>query len=444
MNTKNTPKQETVLKRRIRADKLDLREITRSAPESTTNELIAKEGVHPFTSSNKAEELKTKRLAPGSSGATLWDKHCFGLFERGKNIPEFAVYVKLLYIAPDADGNIPSNKLPGNIGDILVSDVGQVENPNVAIFYTITNTALGADGKPDPNHEVVVLRSEAGRTGGNELIVKVAEHLSQPPYNIKAFSTLSPVRSGKGEKARGFRQWLKKELSESDKKQTILTAEEEKTIRSISGMAANDSLYEGLKRVIANRANISPQDQQSMERLMTDLGTYYVTHERKELSGKTAEKHGFAAKFMKLVPGRKGAQAAPKVSTPLDGVTGFHINNGAELANVHWVWPEHSTESDIKGAFGLMVNYRYYPELLDQRKGNFRREDVIRLSPALAERYYVRLEQLGKQPTPMDKHTANGSAVVPTSLCRDDIETGSWLSRVTDFAHSPRTATPSR
>lgn len=402
-------KPNPVFKQRVKANDLVFQEITRSSANTTIEMLVEREAVHPFTQSDKVDELKTKRLAPGHAEKVLWDKHCFGLFVRGKNTPEFAVFVKLLHIDPDENGNIPSEKLPGNIGEILASDVGEVENPNTAIFYTITSASLDSNGKPDPNHPTEVLRSFAGRTGGNELIVKVAEHLSQPPYNIKAFSTLSPVRSGKETRAKGFRQWLKHELSKES--QTILTTEEVENVRAISELAENKSLYEGLEKIIAMRSNLSPENKSFIERLMTDLGTYYVAHERKNVPPKTAKKAGLARKLIKSI--KSPDNHTSKIEAPLDNVTGFHIGNGAELAQVHWVLPEMSTDSDLNGAFGLMVNYRYYPEQLDQRKNNFRSEGVIRLSPQLAERYYARLESLGKEVPLLPEKAASGNTLLP-------------------------------
>lgn len=366
--------------------------------------------MHPFTADDKFAEIDGTRLAPAVAEA-LHDKHCYGLFVPGYDVPEVAVYVKLMNIAPDASGNISSAKLPGSIGEMLASQVSPTEKPNTAIFYTITNAALNADGKLDANHPTVVVRGASGRAGGEELIRRVANHLSEQ-YGIRAFSTLSPVRVGKGEHARGFRQWLSSRMK-SATLPSLLTPEETAQLRANIKASANESDYTVLKRAIVERRYAQPEQQQFLDQLMTDLLTYYIVHEK---AGGEAKAEAAAPK--KPAKSRLGwrkkvapAEPQPEIIKPKNKVTEFHIGNGAELANVHWLPPEAATESDVSGSLGMMVNYRYYPELLNQRKDNFRERSIVRLSPELAERYYSRLAQLGEKLPKQDAGMASGSAL---------------------------------
>ncbi|MFO0456468.1 MAG: hypothetical protein ACK5ZH_02745, partial [Alphaproteobacteria bacterium] len=147
-------------KQTIFVSDLKFREISRDASSKIKYALVAKEAVHPLTD---VTMLDGTRLAPVSGDVLgvgeVWDKHCFGLFATGRDVPEVAVYVKLLRL-PEQDGKVANASLPGDISKILNDPVAPVEKPNTAIFYTITNTAINADGRPDPSHPVQVQRGD--------------------------------------------------------------------------------------------------------------------------------------------------------------------------------------------------------------------------------------------------------------------------------------------
>ncbi len=118
----------------IPVETLEFREITRDDRKNIKDLLIKKEAVHPFDGNIALPQLHNNRLAPNGGKEPIWDKHCFAMFAPKESTPKNAVYVKLLYIEPDADGNIPSDKLPGNINDFLLNPAAEVEHPNTAIF----------------------------------------------------------------------------------------------------------------------------------------------------------------------------------------------------------------------------------------------------------------------------------------------------------------------
>ena len=350
---------------------LEFREITDDAPRDIKELLVRKEAVHPFAPDDKIADLSTHRLAPWADGGTIHDKHCYALFEPGAKTPKVAVYVKLLRIEPDADGNIPSSKLPGNIMEILGAPVKPIEAPNTAIFYTITNLSAGVKGpetKADKKaKKAAVTRGEGGKSPAEHLIGCVAKQLSQA-YGIRAFSTLSPLRTGAGERADGFAQWLQARMLSpvSREKPAILTHEERAQLRTHAEAGVDMSDYEALQSLIAKQAQLPVETKQFLTTLMKDLGTYYLAHEKSKQSG----------------------------VLPLDKVANFHIGNGAEIANIHWLPGKQSTLSDSIGAAGLMVNYRYYPEQLPIRKLRFAERAIVRQSPEMAERYAQRMQPL--------------------------------------------------
>lgn len=398
------PKNPKIKKKRISADKLEFREITRDAAPKVKQLLIAKEAVHPFTEDDKIAELD-RRLAPADAEG-IWDKHCFGVFAPGSSTPEMAIFVQYAHITPDKDGIVPSNKLIGKIGAILSSDGQVIEKPNAAFFYTITNAALMADGRVDPTHPIEVRPTKSGQKGADILIHRLVEHLAA--QGIKEVdSTLSPMRRGKEDKARGFATWLKRMEKEE---QPIFTQKEKETLCTIAGLSPGANPYVALSQCITNRANLSAEDQKYLETVMIDLGIYYLVHEKKPESKprqqKFWSKKGLQDFTKELFFGRKAKVQKESVPIPLDDVAELHIGKGAEVAKLHPLKPEESTPSDMIGALGIMVNYRYYPENLAKRKANYEESHIVRLSPELAERHYAREQQLKSEqqkPEQLDK-----------------------------------------
>ncbi len=335
---------------------LEFREITREVEPSIKEKLIEKEAVHPFSG---VDDLTTHRMAPQQAPEKggVWDKRCFGLFAPGSDTPEAAVYVKLLHLDPDAKGQVASIELPGDIHSILTTPVAPVEKPNTAIFYTITNMGLTKEGRPDPNHPIKVAREEGGDTVAERLIKKVAEHLGKDENGaIKNFSTLSPLRRGVGDSAKGFAQWLDAKL-ESGVIDGLLTPIEKETLGASPAYAIGSMRY--------GYEQLAETQKKFFNTLMKDLGVYYLAEEK-----------------------------SPNVETIVrDPVGQFHLSNGAQIANIHYRH-DATTESDQKGGGGLMVNYRYELDKIAERKHAYKESGAVAVDPEMAERHTQRLDGL--------------------------------------------------
>ena len=356
-----------------------LKEITRERLSETLGAaLVAKEAVHPLSG---VEELVNTRIAPDDGW--VWDKHCYGWYTpEDKTTPKVVVYVKLLHLT-EKDGKIENSALPGNIQDILEEDVRRIEKPNAAIFYTITNISKQDNQKPvAPNRErpsseqpktdtqdppqKPVAPGEKPESPGEKLIKAVATHLQS--QGIKCFSTLSPLRSGivpddtSNDKAQestksrisGFSKWLSEFLTKEENT-PVLTEEERKFLSEAMQGGSYDKLTKKEHKAVAP--------------LMKRLAYHYITNV-KDVGGKN-----------------------PK--DPKDFVARFHLGNGAEVANIHYITPRKgATPSDKEGAYGIMVNYRYDLDKIDARKEAYKKRWEIAVDPKLERDYQKYIAQL--------------------------------------------------
>jgi hypothetical protein len=343
--------------------------------------------VHPL---RDVAELVRTRIAPASKpdgggvwdpdDGWVWDKHCYGWYTpEDKTTPKVVVYVKLLHL-PEKDGKIENSALPGNIQGILKEDVKSIHKPNAAIFYTITNISkqdtqkpVAPDGKrpsfEQPKTDIQdtpqkpVAPGEKPESPGEKLIKAVANHLQG--HGIKCFSTLSPLRSGivpddiSNDKAQestnsrisGFSEWLSEFLTKEEITPE-LTIEERKFLSEVIQGGSYDKLTE--------------EEHKDVAPLMKRLAYHYITNV-KDVDGKN----------------------------PKDFVARFHLGNGAEVANIHYITPENgATSSDKEGAYGIMVNYRYDLNKIDERKKAYKERREIAVDPELERDYQEYIAQL--------------------------------------------------
>lgn len=351
---------------KITVETLDFSEITRkslSEKEELGAALVKKEGVHPLTG---VEELVNTRIAPDDGW--VWDKHCFGLFIPKQTIPEAVVYVKLVCL-PEEDGKIKNFDLPGNIKNILEDKVKPIQNPNAAIFYTITNTARR--GEPDYHAPEI-----QNRTAPERLINEVANKLKE--RGIRYFSTLSPLREkDKIVGLKGFYTWLEKGLKE--KEAELVTKEEQQQIQQLAktfcDAKEDTSTLQCLNLLRQKYTEIGTREggkeaQRFIQQIMKDLGAHY------------------------LVNNDGQPNANDNTHTHHDPVARFHLRNGAMVANFHWASADETTVSETIGGAGLMVNYRYELDHLNTRREAFRNRGEIVMDLALENAHQKRLEKL--------------------------------------------------
>ena len=181
---------------------LDLRRITWNTPAAILEKLIEYEAVHAISS---LKDLKN-RLRD--------DRRCYAYFHpRMKDEPLIFVQVALVK-------GISKNVL--NLLDIE-STVGNPEEADTAIFYSISNCQAGL----------------AGVSFGNFLIKRVVADLVEKHPNLKTFSTLSPIPK--------FMKWANSESVSID------LSDEERDAINITNKAAQDEqleLPENIKEIL--------------------------------------------------------------------------------------------------------------------------------------------------------------------------------------------------
>jgi len=156
-----------------------------------------------------------------------------------------------------------------------------------------------------------------GVSFGNFLIKQVVEELHAEFPQLKQFSTLSPVP--------GFRRWLTQQLAEEGDPDAALLPK-----------LARDSWWH------------DPEQSEPLRASLMRLCAAYLTR--------------------RLSPGNR-----------IDPVAHFHLGNGARLERINWLG---NTEfRAIQESFGIMVNYLYDHDSIENNHEAFVREGTIVRSP---------------------------------------------------------------
>jgi malonyl-CoA decarboxylase len=156
-----------------------------------------------------------------------------------------------------------------------------------------------------------------GISFGNFLIKQVVEELQAEFPQLKRFSTLSPVP--------GFRRWLMQRLAEGSDPDTALLPELER---------------DGWWHDFAQSGKLRPA--------LMRLCALYLTR-----------------------------QASP--GSRVDPVARFHLGNGARLERINWLG--NAAHRAIQESFGIMVNYLYDHDSIEENHEAFVRDGTIVRSP---------------------------------------------------------------
>lgn len=348
---------------KIPADKLEFREITWGSPSRTIYALEENEAVHPL---RDEYELASHRLAPTNSIET-YNRHCYGLFVPGEQVPVACVYVDLQTL-PESDGRVANRAAPHDITAILDSMSRPLQGkPNTGVFYSITNITQAREGRASAG---MVTRGTNGRTPGEELINRVAAHLGET-YAIKNFFTISPVRRGKAAGATGFAQWLKQALEvQAQGGKRILTPTEEEVLGMIGNKIHGANALTPYDTIVAMHEK-QPYQSDYLPQLMRKLGLHYLVEEKAQQKG----------------------------SKPLDSVAQFHLSNGGMIAAIHYQPAALTTPSENNGSLGVMASYRYELDKLDERKAGLAK-GIIAIDGDLRMMHEERLARLQPPETP--------------------------------------------
>ncbi|RDD60630.1 malonyl-CoA decarboxylase [Ferruginivarius sediminum] len=213
-----------------------------------------------------------------------------------------------------------TEEMAGSI-QALLDETAPQDDPKsakAAIFYSISNTQRG-------------LR---GISFGDYLIKQVVSHLSTELPQIEVFATLSPVP--------GFQVWLDK--ASDDLLKALTTEEERNRLTTLSGQ----SDLGAAAQVLLARAGW-PDDYETSRALkgpLMRLCARYLLDRRGD--------------------GR-----------PVDPVARFHLKNGARLERINWLGDV--SAKGLRQSAGMMVNYRYVLDDIEQNHEAYMRDNRITL-----------------------------------------------------------------
>jgi malonyl-CoA decarboxylase len=285
---------------------LDLRRIDWHSPAIILEKLVQYEAVH---------RIRTWRDLRNRLDS---DRRCYAFFHpRMPEEPLIFVEVALVQGLSDSVQRLLDEKAP----------VLDPASADTAVFYSINNCQRGLDGI----------------SFGNFLIKRVVGLLSDEFRNLKAFGTLSPIP--------GFRRWLEASLvagtlplSDEERRALLAAAPPALALPAPEGAAPadpeaprSDEATAALQRLILRRGWSRDEGvAKLLEPLLVRLCARYLVTEE--------------------APGRAGRARDP--------VAHFHLSNGARIERLNWRGD--TSDNGMRQALGLMVNYLYVPERIEE------------------------------------------------------------------------------
>ncbi len=227
------------------------------------------------------------------------------------------------------------NGLADNIHVLLdpTAPILDAREADTAIFYSISNAQRGL----------------VGISLGNHLIKQVVASLKQELPHLKKFSTLSPIP--------GFMAWLDAQLDT-----TGLTAFNDREKKTLEGLARKLGLDPKLRSFMGVPGWYkNPEIAGALEAPLKRLCAYYLNLKR---------------------------EGGVNV---VNSVAHFHLSNGAVIARLNW----HGNTSDkgIARSAGIMVNYLYDLDSIDQNSEAYSHTGEV----AMAHAVKVSVEKLTKE-----------------------------------------------
>lgn len=320
---------------------LDLQRIGWSSPASLLEKVIRYEAVHEIKSWN---DLRNRLDS---------DRRCYAFFH-GRMPEEPLIFVEVALV----------QSLASSV-QALLDESQPTHDPaqaTTAIFYSISNAQPGLRGV----------------SMGEFLIKRVVEQLTHEFPRLQTFATLSPVP--------GFAQWLRAQLESPDYVQRLPlivkltlahaaeTAEAEANTNAHANANADTNaeaatgtanphtadaqalaeavhsaepatLFEHLQHVLApDNPSLTREDLHHIQQwLMAECARYLLQEKRRQ--------------------------------EPLDPVARFHFGNGASLQQINWMGD--SSPKGMRQSLGLMVNYLYQLDAIDERYQAYARKGQL-------------------------------------------------------------------
>ena len=318
---------------------LDLRRISWNSPAALLQKLIAYEAVHEIES---WDDLRNRLES---------DRRCYAYFH--PSMPEEPlIFVEVALL----------DRLAGNIQALLDENAPEQDpdEATTAIFYSISNTQAG-------------LR---GISFGSFLIKRVVDDLSRQFPRLKHFATLSPIP--------GFRRWLRDQpmlppegcllpgevkALEELQRSAVPSPKEEETQRREEGAA--------LRETGPHEAGPRETDSHEAASREAELLEAVLDHPAWVYQPKLAE--ALQPILMRLcacylLQAKRGNQ-------PLDPVARFHLGNGASIERLNYL--ADTSSNGLKQSAGIMVNYSYRSDQIEENHEAYRRTGAIPASAAI-------------------------------------------------------------
>lgn len=205
-----------------------------------------------------------------------------------------------------------------------------------AVFYSIASTQKGLQGIEFGNH----------------LIKRVIAELQAEFPRMHQFASLSPIP--------GFRDWLVDELNlhihlrdiGEDPDQSLLSSQEIVDLSDVLG-SSESAIFTVLRDVLQSSTWVErPRWFTSLKGLLLRQCARYLY---------VAKKRGYV----------------------LNPVANFHLRNGAVLWRLNWM--ADMSSRGVSASFGIMANYRYYPEQIEINSKNYIERRTILISDQVTE-----------------------------------------------------------
>ncbi|MDO4705056.1 MAG: malonyl-CoA decarboxylase [Comamonadaceae bacterium] len=296
---------------------LELQRIGWSSPASLLEKVIRYEAVHEIKS---WDDLRNRLDS---------DRRCYAFFH-GRMPEEPLIFVEVALV----------QSLASSV-QALLDEAQPTNDPaqaTTAIFYSISNAQPGLRGV----------------SMGEFLIKRVVEQLTHEFPKLQTFATLSPVP--------GFGQWLRTQLADAAYVQQLPAIAQ----RALADQAT-DAPTDSPTHAPTNNATPSPTANTSYELLQTLLASGEASaHPREEEAALKQWLMGECAHYL-LMQKRK--------QEPLDAVARFHFGNGASLQQINWMGD--SSAKGLRQSLGLMVNYLYRLDAIDEQYHAYARQGLL-------------------------------------------------------------------
>ena len=216
--------------------------------------------------------------------------------------------------------------LAGNVQELLDEDAPVID-PNeadTAIFYSISNAQRGL----------------VGISFGGFLIKRVVDVLQSEFHGLKTFSTLSPIP--------GFRDWLDEALKAGEN--TLVSASDSVALKMAASLP--DEEQKPLQAILTASNWIEDEKiSAAVEPILMYLCAHYLLNEK----------------------GRNGGAKDP--------VANFHLTNGALVERI--CWKGNATLPGMTRSYGMMVNYLYKLEKIEENHESYTGDRKIKASPSV-------------------------------------------------------------